>query len=86
MGRNIRKHFISIFLLSTWLIAFLAPLPAEIALLVLAECIRHPDFSFKQLADAVARRTNLLVCVPQIERLFEQHGLKKTTRTMAPKP
>jgi hypothetical protein len=64
----------------------LAPLPAEIALLVLAECIRHPDFSFKQLADAVARRTNVLVGVPQIERLFEQHGLKKTTRTMAPKP
>lgn len=63
-----------------------APLPAEIALLVLAECIRHPDFSFKQLADAVARRTNVLVGAPQIERLFEQHGLKKTTRTMAPKP
>lgn len=63
-----------------------APLPAEIALLVLAECIRHPDFSFKQLADAIARRTNVTVRVAQIERLFKQHGLKKTARTTAPKP
>jgi hypothetical protein len=63
-----------------------APLPAEIALLVLAECIRHPDFSLKQLADAIARRTNVTVSVAQIERLFKQHGLKKTARTTAPKP
>lgn len=63
-----------------------APLPAEIALLVLAECIRHPDFSLKQLADAIARRANVTVSVTQVERLFKQHGLKKTARITAPKP
>ncbi len=63
-----------------------AQLPAEITLLVLVEYIRHPDFSFKQLASAIARRTHITVAVVQIERLFEQYDLKKTIGLMVPKP
>lgn len=61
-------------------------LPAEIALLVLVEYIRHPTFSFKQLSSAIARRTHVTVEVSQIEKLFAQHGLKKTTSVGAPTP
>jgi hypothetical protein len=60
-------------------------LPAEIALLVLVECIHHPEVSFKQLADAIAHRTHVTVEVAQIEKLFDQHGLKKTIRAGAKK-
>ncbi len=63
-----------------------AQLPAEIAILVLVEFIRNPESSFKQLARAIAHSKRVTVDVAQIEGLFEQHGLKKTTRTEAPKP
>jgi hypothetical protein len=53
-------------------------LPAEIAVLVLAEFIRHPESDFQQMACALARSKNVTIEVAQIERLFEQHGLKKT--------
>jgi hypothetical protein len=52
-------------------------LPAEIAVLVLAEYIHNPGCNFQQLAHALARR-GVTVEVAQIERLFDQHGLKKT--------
>jgi transposase len=61
-------------------------LPAEIAVFVLAEFIRNPRFSFQQLAAALARNKGVTVEVTQLERLFAQHGLKKTMRTQAPRP
>ena len=61
-------------------------LPAEIAVLILVEFIRNPDSSFEQLATAISRKKSVTVEAAQIERLFDQHGLKKTTRTAAPKP
>lgn len=59
-------------------------LPAEIAVLILAEFIRNPDSSFEHLAKAISRNKDVTVKATQIERLFEQHGLKKTTRTAVP--
>jgi hypothetical protein len=61
-------------------------LPAEIAVLILVEFIRNPDLSFEQLAKAISRKTSVTVKAVQIENLFDQHGLKKTIRTAAPKP
>jgi hypothetical protein len=61
-------------------------LPAEIALLILVEFIRNSDSSFEQLAKAISRKKSVTVKAAQIERLFDQHGLKKTIRTAAPKP
>jgi len=63
-----------------------AQLPAEIAVLVLAEFIRKPESDFDQLARALARGKSVTVESAQIERLFEQHGLKKTIRTAEPRP
>lgn len=63
-----------------------AQLPAEIAVLVLAEFIRNPKSDFERLARALARSNSVTVEVAQIARLFEQHGLKKTMRTLAPRP
>jgi hypothetical protein len=60
--------------------------PAEIAVLILVEFIRNPDSSFEQLAKAISRKKSITVKAAQIERLFDQHGLKKTTRTAEPKP
>ncbi len=61
-------------------------LPAEIAVLVLAEFIRNPELSFGQLARTIARNKHITLDVMQIEGLFDQHGLKKTTGAEAPKP
>ena len=60
--------------------------PAEIAVLILVEFIRNPDSSFEQLAIAISRDKSVTVEAAQIEKLFNQHGLKKTTGTVAPKP
>lgn len=54
-------------------------LPAEIAVLILVEFISNPQSSFEQLARAIAYKRRVTVDVAQIEGLFEQHGLKKTT-------
>lgn len=54
-------------------------LPAEVAVLVLAEFIRNPQWSFGQLAGSMARNKRVTIKVAEIERLFDQHGLKKTT-------
>ena len=56
-----------------------APLPAEIAVLVLAEFIRHPEADFQELARALSARQGIGVEAAQIERLFERLDLKKTT-------
>lgn len=63
-----------------------AQLPAEIAVLVLVEFIRSPESGFEQLAKVLSRSKRVTVNAAQIEGLFEQHGLKKTTRTAAPQP
>jgi hypothetical protein len=56
-----------------------APLPAEIAVLVLVAFIRNPQASFKQLAKTLSTTQNVTVDAVQIERFFDLHGLKKTT-------
>jgi hypothetical protein len=61
-------------------------LPAEIAVLVLVEFIHKPDSTFEQLAKAISRGKGVTVRAAQIERLFDQHGLKKTIPTAQPKP
>ncbi|MEA3486835.1 MAG: hypothetical protein U9R20_04180 [Thermodesulfobacteriota bacterium] len=60
------------------------PLPAEIAVFILVEFIHTPDSSFQQLAKAIADKKSITVQPAQIERLFEEHGLKKTMRTVVP--
>lgn len=61
-------------------------LPAEIAVLILVEFIRHPESSFEQLARAIRRKQGVALLPAQIEALFDQHGLKKTIQTGAPEP
>jgi len=63
-----------------------APLPAEMAVLVLAEAIRHPDYSFTLLAEAIRRDRQVSIQAAQVKALFEAHGLKKMLRTGASKP
>lgn len=52
-------------------------LPAEIAVFVLVEFIHHPNYSCKRLAEALARKKNVVVQAARIQSLFEQHGIKK---------
>lgn len=59
---------------------------AEIAVLVLAEFIRSPGSNFDQLAEKISRSKKVTVNAEQIEKLFDQHGLKKTMQTAAPAP
>ena len=58
-------------------------LPAEVAVLILAEFIRQPNFSAEQLAKVISRRHHFALNATQIEELFEVHDLKKTIRTAA---
>jgi hypothetical protein len=53
-------------------------LPAEIAVLILAEYIRNPGADFVNLAKTIAKHTGVPIEAGQIKALFEQHGLKKT--------
>jgi len=57
-------------------------LPAEIAVLVLAEFIRNPEAGFAQLAKTIRRSRKVTVEAAQIERLFQQYALKKTMLTV----
>jgi len=57
---------------------------SEMAVLILAEFIRNPDSSFEQLAENISQTKNVIVNPQQIEVLFDQHGLKKTTQTAEP--
>ncbi len=54
-------------------------LPAEIAVLVLVEFIRNPKSGFAQLAREIKRSRKVTVKIAQIEQLFQQYALKKTT-------
>jgi hypothetical protein len=60
-------------------------LPAEIAVLILAEFIRNPQSGFTDLSKTIARKTHIKVDVAMIQTLFEQHGLKKMIQTAAPR-
>jgi hypothetical protein len=55
-----------------------AVLPAEIAVLVLAEFIRQPSAAAAELARRVSAKTAVRIRADQIRALFESHGLKKT--------
>lgn len=59
-------------------------LPAEIAVLILVEFIQNPDASLEDLTRAISRKTRVAINVGQIQRLFDQHGLKKTTQVRVP--
>jgi len=61
-----------------------ATFSSEMAVLILAEFIRSPDSSFEQLSEKISRIKNVIVNPQQIERLFDQHGLKKTMETAVP--
>lgn len=63
-----------------------AELPAQIAVLILAEFIRNPDATFEQLTGVISRDMGVTVKTAQIEALFDRHGLKKTIRTAAREP
>jgi len=52
-------------------------LPAEMAVLVLAEFIQTPEVEMQQLVKTISRRTGVLIKHEQVQILFEQHGLKK---------
>ena len=53
-------------------------LPAEIAVYILAEYIKHPDADFPELAQTISAK-GVSVSPVQIENLFVQHGIKKKT-------
>ncbi len=55
-----------------------AVLPAEIAVLVLAEFIRQPSAEAAELARRVSAKAAVRIRADQIRALFESHGLKKT--------
>ena len=46
--------------------------------------IRSSDSSFEQLAEKISRDKDVTVNGKQIEKLFEQHGLKKTMQIAVP--
>jgi hypothetical protein len=54
-------------------------LPAEIAVLILVRFIQEPESSFKELAQVISRKMRVTITAAQIQRLFDQHGIKKTT-------
>ena len=54
-----------------------AVLPAEIAVMVLAEFIRKPSAEPAELARRVSARAAVRIKADQIRALFAQHGLKK---------
>jgi hypothetical protein len=55
-------------------------LPAEVAVLVLAAFIREPTASYEDLARRVGRQISMPISAAQVEHLFVEHGVKKTTR------
>ena len=61
-------------------------LPAEIAVLVLVEFIRNPKAGFAQIANKIKRSRKVTIEAVQIERLFQQYALKKTTLNAARPP
>jgi len=62
------------------------PLPAEIVVLALVEFIRTPTATSEQLASAIKRGRGVVIKAAQIEKIFLDHGLKKTLKTAEPPP
>ncbi len=60
------------------------PLSAEAAVLVLVEFINHPGISFTQIVANLKHKLNMVVKPDDIARLFEQHGIKKTSSDLKP--
>ena len=56
----------------------LSPLPAELAVLVLVEFIRTSGAEPDYLAQTISQRIGMMIRTEQVQRLFEEHGLKKT--------
>jgi hypothetical protein len=54
-------------------------LPAELAVSILVRFIQKPESSFKDLAQVISRKMRVTINAAQIQRLFDQHGIKKTT-------
>ena len=52
------------------------PLPAEVAVFILVEFIKHPAADFNQLARAILKK-GVSVSPLQIEKLFARYGIKK---------
>lgn len=55
----------------------LSPLPAELAVLVLVEFIRTSGAEPDYLAQTISQRTGAIIRAQQVQKLFEEHGLKK---------
>ena len=55
-----------------------APLPAELAVLVLAAFIQTPGADLALLAKTVFQKTGIVISTEQVQMLFKVHGLKKT--------
>lgn len=53
-------------------------LPAEIAVYILAEYIKHPEADFPELTQTISAK-GISVSPLQIENLFARHGIKKKT-------
>jgi hypothetical protein len=61
------------------------PLPAEIAVFVLVELIRHPNADGNQLSQSIMQKHGVSVETSQIEAFLDFHGLKKKIQTPASK-
>jgi hypothetical protein len=55
------------------------PLPASIAVWVLVTFIQNPQSDFKELTRILSKKQHITVKESQIEKLFDQYALKKTT-------
>jgi hypothetical protein len=56
----------------------MAPLSAQTAVFVLVAFIKHPDWSLRHLVSYLKQGHNIVVQTKDIERFFQQHGIKKT--------
>lgn len=56
----------------------LSPLSAEMAVLILVEFIRTSSAEPEYLAQTISQRTGTKIKTDQVQRLFQEHGLKKT--------
>jgi predicted transcriptional regulator len=63
-----------------------ASVPSEIALWVFVEFIQNPQASFEQLATILKNNRQIIITARQIQRVFNQYGVKKTPPTVAQGP
>ena len=53
-------------------------LSTQAAVWVLVEHIKHPEWSFEQIATSLREQRQLTLAADDIQRFFDEHGLKKT--------